>query len=316
MTIIILTLLALLALAFGFGWLARRAWGAKNIFVKWAGSILSGLLMAVVLLISFTAMNGLYKFYTPKYNPAPEFTVAGTPEQIARGEHLAGAFCIGCHSITGDFPMTGGRDLADDLPIDLGSFIASNLTPAGPISGYTDGELFRALRENVDEDGGRLVTMSGTNVRFMSDEDIKAVIAFLRSQEPVENDTPNPPDQGNFLAFVLFGAGAFPESELLTGEIVAPEKAVTAEYGEFIMSFLDCKLCHGADLSGGDDPLGVNGPTLRHLKGWTEEEFITTMRTGITPNKNKMGELMPWEATGRLDDVELGALYQYIISLP
>lgn len=316
MFINVLILLALLALVFGFGWLARRAWLGKNGFVKWAGSILSGLLMLVLSAVSITAMLGMYKFYNPKHNPAPELQVEGTPEQIARGEHLAGAFCASCHSTTGDLPMSGGVDLANDIPINLGSFVSSNLTPAGPLQNYTDGEIFRALRENVNEDGERLVMMGLINVRNISDEDMKAIIAYLRNQEAVENDTPNPPDNANFTALLLFGAGLFTDQELIAGEVIAPEKAATVEYGEFMISYLDCSTCHGADLSGGTDPMGPQGPSLRVVKDWTEEEFITTLRTGVNPIGDELGGLMPWKATGRLDDEELGALYQYLTSLP
>lgn len=316
MFINILILLALIGLALGFGWLTRRAWRSYNALAKWVGSLLSGLLTVALAVVGLLAMKGLVMYYTPKYNPAPDLTIASTPEQIARGEHIASAFCIDCHSTAGEFPLTGGVDLADDLPVDLGSFISSNLTPAGPLQNYTDGELFRALRENVDEDGKRLLMMSGTNVRNLSDEDMLAMIAFLRSQEPVEHETPNPPDAPNFTALLLFGAGLFPDKELVQGEIVAPEKAATAEYGAFMMTFLDCKLCHGENLTGGDSPIGPAGPPLTHIKGWTEEEFISTFRTGVTPNGNQMGDLMPWRSTGRLDDVELGALYQYIINQP
>jgi cytochrome c553 len=316
MTINILILLVLIALAFLFGWLTRRAWRGSNKFIKWAGAILSGLLTLILALVSGTAALGLYKYYTPKHTPAPQLTIEGTPEQIARGEHLAGAFCVACHSTTGDFPMSGGFDLAKDIQIQLGSFVSSNLTPAGPLQNYSDGEIFRALRQNVDENGHRLMIMGGTNVRRISDEDMKAIVAFLRSQQPVENETPNPPDRPNFTALLIFGAGLFPDQALITEEIVAPEKAATVEYGAFMMSYLDCTGCHGDDLSGGTSDLGPKGPSLHVVKDWTEEEFINTLRTGVAPNGDELGELMPWKPTGRLDDTELGALYAYITSLP
>ncbi|MFN8383127.1 MAG: c-type cytochrome [Anaerolineales bacterium] len=316
MFINILILLALIALVFGLGWLARRAWLGKSGFVKWAGSIFSGLLMLILSLVSIIAIVGMYKFYTPKHTPAPDLQVEGTPEQIARGKHLTGAFCAACHSTTGDLPLSGGVDLSKDLPINLGSFVPPNLTPAGPLQNYTDGEIFRALRENVNENGERLVFMGGTNVRNISDEDIKAIIAFLRSQGAVQNDTPNPPDKANFTALLLFGAGLFPDRDLIVGEITAPQKATTVEYGKFMISYLDCTSCHGDDLSGGTSPIGPKGPSLRIIKGWTEEEFITTLRTGVNPIGDELSDLMPWKATGRLDDEELGALYQYITSLP
>ena len=211
--------------------------------------------------------------------------------------------------------MTGGVDLGLDLPINLGKFYSVNLTPAGPLKDWTDGEIFRAIRDNVDKDGNRLVFMSGTNVRHLSDDDILSLIAFLRSQEPVENQTPLPPDRPNFLAALLSGAHLVPDQPLIMGPIVGPQKAATAEYGQFMTTFLDCKNCHGQDLSGGASPTNPKGPSLRVVKGWTQEEFIYTLRTGVDPTGHQLGALMPWRSTGRLDDVELSALYQYLVSL-
>ncbi|HEX5810398.1 MAG TPA: cytochrome c [Anaerolineales bacterium] len=77
----------------------------------------------------------------------------------------------------------------------------------------------------------------------------------------------------------------------------------------------DCALCHGADLNGGTDPIEVKGPSLRLVKAWSQEEFISTLRTGMNPSGRELSSLMPWGSTGRLDDVELSALYQYLISI-
>jgi mono/diheme cytochrome c family protein len=283
--------------------------------VKWIGVILSGLLTLIVSLVSVLALIGIYRFYTPPSNPVREIKVDGTPEQIARGQHLAAAFCVECHSTTADFPMTGGVDLGLDLPTNLGSFYSVNLTPAGPLKEWTDGEIFRALRDNVDKDGNRLVAMAGTNVRYISDEDMLALIAFLRSQQPVENETPLPPDRPNFLGVLISGANMVPDPPLVMEPILSPEKEASADYGQFMVSFLDCKSCHGEDLNGGTSPIGQKGPSLRLVMGWSQDEFITTLRTGVDPTGHDLSPFMPWRSTGRLDDVELSALYLYLVSL-
>jgi mono/diheme cytochrome c family protein len=315
MMINILILLSVIVLAVLFGWLTRNAWKSGHPLLKWIAAPVSGLLTLVLTLISALGIVGMYKFYNPPHNLAQDILVAGTPEQIERGGHLVSAFCVECHSTTRDFPMTGGVDLGNDLPIKLGSFYSANLTPAGPLKDWTDGEIFRALRDNVDKDGARLTFMAGTNVRYISDEDMLAVIAFLRSQEPVENETPMPLDQPTFLGVLMIGANMIPDRPLVTEPIVAPKMEATAEYGKFMVSFLDCTGCHGDDLNGGTSPVGPKGPSLRLVKAWTQEEFITTLRTGIDPSGHEVSPLMPWKSTGRMDDVELSALYQYLVSL-
>ena len=311
-----LVLFLIVGLVILFGWLARRAWRARNPFLKWIGMILSGLLTLVALLIGGLGLKGMIQYYNPPMSPVKEIQVEGTPEQIARGQHLAAAFCVECHSTTKDFPMSGGVDLGADVGGSLGSFTSVNLTPAGPLKDWSDGEIFRALRDNVDNDGNRLVFMGATNVRYIADEDMHAIIAFLRSQEPVEKETPLPPDSPSFLGLMMMGAGIIPSQPLVTEPIVAPEKEATAEYGKFMTTFLDCTGCHGTDLNGGTSPIGPKGPSLRLVKGWTEEEFITTLRTGVDPSGHEINAtIMPWKSTGRLDDVELSALYQYLVSL-
>jgi len=311
-------LLVIIALAVLFGWLVWRAWRAKNVAVKWIGTILSGLLTLVLVAISVLALVGLVKMNTRRGNPVREIQIEGTAEQVSRGEHLANAFCVDCHSLNGEFPMTGGRDLAKDLPMPLGNFVSVNLTPAGPLKDWSDGEILRVLREGVDRNGRPLVIMANTNVRYMSNEDLESVIAFMRSQPAVENQTPEPPDKPNLLAAILLGAGLLPEGQApVTGTITAPPKEVNAEYGKYVVSYQDCTSCHGPDLNGGrQGQMAPIGPSLRVVKGWTQEQFLNTFRTGVDPNGLVLKDPMPWKAIGRLDEVELGALYMYLKSLP
>jgi mono/diheme cytochrome c family protein len=301
-----------------FAWLARRAWRARNAIVKWVGVVVSGLLTLVFAAVSVVSLVGLLQFYMPKNVPIPDVAVAGTPEQIQRGEHLANAFCVECHSTNRQLPLSGGRDMGTDFPIPLGSFVPSNLTPGGELKDWSDGEIMRVLRSGIDPDGRPLMLMSNVNVRHMSDEDLEAMIAFLRSQPPVENETQEPPDQPTFLAAFMFGAGMLPKGEApVTGPIIAPPKGPTAEYGKYMIGFQDCADCHGEDLTGGTPgQLAPIGPNLRQVKDWTQEQFITTMRTGVDPSGYHLKETMPWQTISRLDDIELAAMHAYLVSLP
>ena len=316
MTANFLILLVVIGLTVLFGWLTRKAWRASNPFVKWIGAILSGLLMLIAAAVSVVGSIGIYRFNNPSYNPVQELKVDGTLEQVARGQYLAAALCAECHSTTTEFPMTGGVDVGLNLPVKLGSFYSANLTPAGPLKDWTDGEIFRALRDNVDKDGNRLFSMASTNVRYMSDEDVLALIAFLRSQEPVENETPQPLDQPNFRAILLTGANRIQDRPLVSGPIIAPKKEATAEYGQYMVTFLGCQNCHGDNLTGGTNPFQPKGPTLAIIKQHANSDlFIMVLRTGFLPIGRTMSPLMPWRSFGRLDDIELTAIYKYLIGL-
>jgi mono/diheme cytochrome c family protein len=242
----------------------------------------------------------------------PDLKVAGTPEQIQRGQAIADSFCGACHSKTG--ALTGGVDMGRKLPIPIGSFVSSNLTPAGSLKHWSDGEIFRAIRNGVDADGRRLFIMSLTSAGNLSDDDIQSLIADIRAMPAVGAQTPDPPDDVNPLGVAMLGVGLLPAGKpVSTQDITAPAKEATAQYGQYLVSYLDCRQCHGDDLSGGKGGIAPPGPDLTLVKEWTREEFITTMRTGTDPNGHEMTDEMPWRYIGKMDDVELGALYQYLV---
>lgn len=311
--------LVILAVAALLGWLTWRAWHSRRGLVRWGGGLLGGLLTLVVALVAGVIGRGLLIMYSaPPHTPAPDLTVAGTPEQIARGQHLAESLCAGCHSATGQPPLGGGVNIGKDSPVPIGDMISFNLTPGGPLKDWTDGEIQRVIRQGVDRDGKRLFAMSTLPVRNFSDADIEAVIAYLRSQPAL----PDPPKQGdypNLLLAVFVGANLVPQAPPpITGSISAPPKGPTAEYGRYVLSYNDCYQCHGATYEGGT-PGGLTpvGPSLRVVAGWTREQFITTLRTGVDPSGLELDATkMPWPTFGKMDDDELGGVYEYLRGLP
>jgi mono/diheme cytochrome c family protein len=292
-----------------------RTWRAKNKFLKWGGAVLAALFSASASLISVIMVIGLLKLHA-RSAPALDLKVAGTPEQIVRGQAISDGFCSSCHSKTGT--LTGGLDVAKDLPVPIGSFVASNLTPAGQLSHWSDGDIFRAIRNGVDKDERWLIIMSYTNAGKLSDDDTKAVIAYIRSLPAAGAQTDNPPDHLNLLGVMMLGAGMLPQGKpVSTGIVSEPPKSPKVEYGEYILSYQDCRECHGNKLRGGvPGQLAPLGPDLSLVKGWKLEEFITTMRTGVDPNGHELGKQMPWRPIGRMGDEELAAVYQYLTHLP
>ena len=209
--------------------------------------------MIVMALVSVVFLNGMIKAYAPRSAPRAR---SDDRRDALHKSNAAGIWPIRsvpvCHSTTNELPLTGGVDLGKDFPMPLGSYVSVNLTPAGPLKDWSDGEIFRAIRNGIDRDGQVLFAMSGARGRHLSDEDVQAVIAYLRSQPAVANDTPLPPDQYGPLALILIGAGVIPESEPpITEAIAMPPKGPTVEFGKYILSYQDCVLCHGADLTGG-----------------------------------------------------------------
>ncbi len=311
---ILFCLVILFLIAAMLAWSGVRAWRSKNQFLKWGGAG-SACLLALVVSVGIGLLGGGLLKLNARTAPVPALKVAATPGQIQRGRAIADSFCGACHSRTGT--LTAGVDIGEHFPIRVGSFVSSNLTPAGQLRNWSDGEIFRAIRNGIDASGRWLIVMSYTNAGKLSDEDTEALIAYIRSQPAAGETTPDPPDQLNPLGLMMLAAGMLPGGKpVFSGAIKAPPHSPTAQYGEYILSFQDCRECHGGDLKGGvQGQLPPIGPGLGLVKDWKLEDFISTMRTGVDPAGHELGQQMPWRPIGKMDDEELTAVYAYLTQL-
>ena len=299
-------------------WLALRARRARNQAVKWVGLVLSSLLALVGAVVLAVTLVGFYRIsFPPSRRTVTAIRVAGTPDQIARGARF-GTFCAACHSPDGKVPLVG-RNFAEGGP-PLGTLWAPNLTPAGEIGDWSDAEVIRAIREGVHQSGRALVIMPSEIFRHLSDVDVEAIVAYLRSQPAVGPKTP--PTRLNILAGFLLGAGIAPSSAQppITHPIIAPPEGVSLDYGNYLVSILGCRACHGESLTGGKSggPGPPAGPNLTvFLTKWSLEEFIHTLRTGVDPYKHTLAAGMPWKAISAFaNDTDLEAMYMYLHGLP
>lgn len=312
---VIISLLILAALAVLFAWLARRAWGSKRAWLKWPGVVLAGLLTLVLALVAAIGVSGTYKLYAPRNVPVPPSTAAGTPEQIARGEHLAEVLCAACHSANDELPLSGGGEsLSAEVGMPFGDIYAPNLTPGGALKDWSDGEIFRVIRTGVNDEG-RATFMAMIGSRLLSDEDTLALVAYLRASPSAQNQTPE--FKPTLLLALFVGAGMMNIEPSAADPIAAPPKAVTLDYGKYVLNFVDCAGCHGPRLAGDAPPPAPPSPNLTTvMPQWSKDEFFTAMRTGVTPDGDAMDAVaMPWKAMGKLDDVELEAMYLYLHGL-
>src|SRR5262249_20952312 len=149
-------------------WSGVGAWRATRGVLRWSGTGLAAVLAVAVSCAGALTVAGMVKQHT-RSAPVPDLKVAPTPERIARGKALADGFRRACHSKTGT--LTGGVDIGEHFAIPVGSFVSSNLTPAGPLHRWSDGQIFRAIRNGVGADGRWLTIMSNTNAGKLSDQD-------------------------------------------------------------------------------------------------------------------------------------------------
>ncbi len=141
---------------------------------------------------------------------------------------LAAAVGCGCH-FNGDL---GGLAGGNAFEGDFGAVYARNLTPdaATGIGDLTDQQLADAIRVGKGADGRNLFIMP--RYSGMADQDVADLIAYLRSQEPVENDVP--------VRELAFEPPAFEMTE--APPAVAPTEP--ADRGRYLATLAMCTRCH------------------------------------------------------------------------
>lgn len=308
----------LIALALLFAFLAYRAFTARRLWVKLLGGIPATLLALICGAAFGLALVGYNRLNAARPNPPSPLLLQSTPQLVAEGERFARA-CIGCHSSEGQPPLTGQDFFGHDTEgPPVGTLWAPNLTPVH-LGEWSDGEIIRAIREGVGRDGRSLVIMPSADFSNLSDDDVLALLAYLRAQPPAGE--PSPPRQINVIGAILF-ATVFPEDgfsaqEPIAAPVVAPPRGPTAAYGGYLVS-LGCQDCHGANLAGvppgGDGP--PPGPNLTTLPGrMSAEQFVALLRTGQYADGRTLSENMPWQDLAGFSDDDLLAIYAHLEAL-
>lgn len=239
---------------------------------------------------------------------------------VARGKHIATTRgCADCHGA--DF---GGKTVFENPA--MGRVDAPNLTrgQGGLGADYRDEDLVRAIRHGVGRDGRGLFLMPSTEYAIFSDDDLGALIAYLRALPSVDRAR-GPIDLGP-IARMLTVAGQIKlaaqeiDHAHLKPAVVTP--AVTVEYGRYIAN--GCIGCHGPNFSGGKIAVGppewppaanLTPHADGRLAKWSEADFINAMRTAKRPDGTILDPAMP-RAFGGFDDTEMKAMWAYLRTLP
>ncbi|HKS25631.1 MAG TPA: cytochrome C [Thermoanaerobaculia bacterium] len=304
-------------------------------------------LVVVVLAVGALAWLSLKK---PAQRPPSTEKIEATPERLARGryvvEHVSD--CLGCHSdhlYTYGVPIKPGTEGTGGYVFDKkigfpGVVAAQNITP-DPTDGlgkWTDGEILRALREGVDRNGNALFPMMPyQHFRLMSDEDAKSTVVYLRTLKPLPNHVPD-----KRLDFpVNFIVKFLPKP--LDGPVQAPDRKDSVAYGKYLARIGGCYECHtphdahnalieAQAFTGGWEMYGLWGrnftanltPDADNYMGHaTKAEFIGRFKAfaninaanspAAPPGRNTV---MPWLAFAGMTDEDLGAIYDYLKTLP
>jgi mono/diheme cytochrome c family protein len=285
--------------------------------------------------------------------PGPALKASTDSALIARGKYLVNgpAHCGSCHISDFDDMIAGdeGKEVALrgglKFPMGpLGTIYTRNLTPdqATGIGRYSDEQLFRMMRHGIRPDG--LASMPVLMPFWkMADDDLVAVVSYLRSLAPVENNIAN--NEWSFMGKAVRSlTSTFEPIKDPAAPAVAPPMAATVERGEYLAKYVaNCVGCHtqrdlmtyqatAPEFAGGmefepwpefytylksDPEVWIRTPNITPDPGGvlakykTPDEFIARFRKGrliaFSP--------MDWGPFSRMSDEDITAIWMYLNSL-
>lgn len=252
-----------------------------------------------------------------RYVVSPEtVTVPTDSAAIFRGRHLATAIgkCVDCHG-----EDLGGQRMSMGP---VGNFTAINLTRGkGGVGNFSDADLVRAIRHGVAPDRRPLVFMPSRAFAGFNATDLAALIAYVRSVPPVDNELPASrvgPIGRMIIArdpTKLMAAPGLDHAAPFPAEI---PPGPSAEYGGYLVVVGGCTFCHGPDLKGGlkEGPPGTPPSTdltpAGDLASWSEAEFRKALREGMRPGGIPINPFMPWRLTKLMTDEEIAAVWAHL----
>ena len=282
----------------------------------------------------------------PKVSPAKDIKISATPEQLARGEYLANhvVVCVDCHGARDWTKFSGpiiegtegmGGEIFDHRYNFPGSFSAKNITPSG-IGDWSDGEVYRMITEGVTKDGDAVFpVMPYPGYKHMTEEDVKSVIAYIRTLKPIENKVPE--SKPDFPMNIIMRTMPQPATPMSKADLSTQEG-----YGKYLLNIAGCWDCHtkkvkgepveGMFLAGGFEfqlPYGIvrsSNITPHEETGigyWTEDAFVNRFKSYSTEETRNIKVLagqyqtvMPWTMYAKMTEDDLRAIYKYLRTIP
>lgn len=238
--------------------------------------------------------------------------------------------CTGCHTKPGARSFAGG--LA--IPTPFGTIYSTNITPAPEtgIGHWSEAAFNRAMGEGVDRQGRHLYpAFPYDHFTVVSDEDNRALYAFLMTRQPVEqqpqaNELPFPLNVRMVLAgwkLLFLDEGAY--------QNVASQSAEWNRGAYLVNGLGHCGSCHtprnalgaevaGAHLAGGEaegwSAFALDGSNAAPLP-WTPDSLYAYLRRGWHEEHGVANGPMA-EVTGNLgllSDADVSAIATYVVSL-
>lgn len=223
--------------------------------------------------------------------------------KVAHGKRLAQVLdCTGCHGAN-----LQGTNVTKDDPA-YGDMNAPNITLL--LAKYSDEDFDRLLRHARPKDGREFWFMPVESYQFLSDPDLAAIIAFLRTFQPAGEQLPPIRRGPNMLEEVEAGllGNAAAQSQRYRAE--APvEVGAQHERGRQLARIV-CTACHNSKLQGYKDFT----PDLDIAGAYSAEELELLLTTGKGKSKPDLGLMsgISRAALSKLTAAERSAIIGYV----
>jgi mono/diheme cytochrome c family protein len=285
--------------------------------------------------------------------PVSDEPIVPDPARLQRGSYLVNnvLFCGACHTSREngntlveperkDAYLGGGNVYNDKM---FGTVWVPNITPdvETGIGGWKDDEILRVLRDGVAKDGHFLVPlMPFSSYQNLSDEDARAVVAYLRTVPPYRQTKPRQDNKLAFMPKLLFKTIGV-QMHKPTAGVTAPDRADKHRYGHYLMRIAACGDCHSLTEKGPrpeTDPLAfagsevpfehpalgkvhasnISGDPETGLGRYSADQIKQALRTGTRLDGKKMAPpmstLIPHLSGMTEEDID--ALVAYMKTLP
>jgi len=267
-------------------------------WLKWIATTL----VAIILL----AVSGVYmasELRRTKTYDSPLMAFDANQFQFASGEAERRArtmMCLGCHREAGNVIFEAKN---------VGRLVAPNLTKMIPQ--YSDSELERLIRRGIKKDGTAVIAMPAATYANMSDDDLAAIITFMRSRKLIPDKVDGGTEWGPLGRIALVTNKIPYEADHVTNFNHA--KARPNDLGPYLVS-TTCSHCHNLD-SERDNGSGMKAPPLKMMvASYTFDEFSALITTGKGKGGRDLGLMseIAKNEFSHFSDEERRALYDYL----
>jgi mono/diheme cytochrome c family protein len=261
-------------------------------------------------------------------------TANAQSDLVKRGDYLVNGIltCGNCHSPKGPPAAVAGKDFSGGLSWDEPPFkvTAPNITQDKEtgIGKWSDADIKKLIRTGEMPNGVHIAMIMPTGFyHIMTERDLDAVVAYLRTIKPISNKVADPIYKMPQVEHVLPG-GEKPYTEAMMADKV--------KKGFYLATIAHCMECHtpmgprGREFTsklgaGGFEfpgPWGVSvsrNITSSKTKGigaWTDAEVKRAITTGVSKDGGKLKPPMGFHYYATMTAGDLDAVVAYLRTVP